>query len=386
MIRQLDIDSFRGFSKLGIHELGQVNLLVGRNNCGKTSVLEAIHMLVATGDPSSIWHIAHGRGEYVPTERQPPARGPEIDISQLFHGHELGPDSRFAIADDSKRKLVATIESAEEPGPQPSPSPLPSPSPEPYRSDETLGDTEGDFEAPARFRLAWSRQGLLEARWEAPLTPRGSIHRGRTARQWDELRGKWSGDHDGQPVRVVSTAGLTPEQVTSLFEDVMLTPEEHRAVDAIRTIDPGIERIAPKSGRSYSAERGGMFVKRAGLDRPVPIGTMGDGIWRMLGLALALAKSSGGVLLVDEIDTGLHYTVMDKMWTLVTETAHRLNVQVFATSHSRDCFESLAFVSPSAAERGIDVSVQRLEQGASEAVAFTKDEIFMAAERAVEVR
>ena len=121
MIHQLDIDSFRGFSALSIRELGQVNLLVGRNNCGKTSVLEAIHMLVATGDPSSIWHIATRRGEYVSSERQPKARGPEIDISQLFHGHELRPDSRFVIADDSERKVEATIESAEEPSPSPEP-------------------------------------------------------------------------------------------------------------------------------------------------------------------------------------------------------------------------------------------------------------------------
>ena len=54
-----------------------------------------------------------------------------------------------------------------------------------------------------------------------------------------------------------------------------------------------------------------------GISDRIPIGSMGDGIWRLLGLALALALTEGGILLVDEIDTGLHYSVMENMWKLV---------------------------------------------------------------------
>ena len=54
-------------------------------------------------------------------------------------------------------------------------------------------------------------------------------------------------------------------------------------------------------------------------------------MWRMLGLALALANAKGGVLLVDEIDTGLHYSIMGDMWRMVGKLAATLDVQVFAT-------------------------------------------------------
>ncbi|ETX02887.1 MAG: hypothetical protein ETSY2_34620 [Candidatus Entotheonella gemina] len=57
----------------------------------------------------------------------------------------------------------------------------------------------------------------------------------------------------------------------------------------------------------------------------------------MLGLILVLVRSQDGVVLIDEIDTGLHFTVLSNMWKLVYETAKRLNVQVFATTHSNDC-------------------------------------------------
>lgn len=118
-------------------------------------------------------------------------------------------------------------------------------------------------------------------------------------------------------------------------------------------------------------------------DQRVPIGSMGDGIWRLLGIALALVRAEGGILLVDEIDTGLHYSVLVDMWNLVFETAKRLDVQVFATTHSRDCYEALAAV----AQKGRhDISLQRIERGKPLAVAFTESEIREAAARGIEVR
>ena len=123
------------------------------------------------------------------------------------------------------------------------------------------------------------------------------------------------------------------------------------------------------------------FVKLAG--QRVPIGSLGDGIWRLLGIALALVRARGGVLLVDEIDTGLHYSVLESMWRLVNETARRLDVQVFATTHSRDCYESLAAI---AQPTGRDVTIQRIERGKPLAVAFSEAEILEAARRGIEVR
>src|SRR5206468_10271805 len=116
---------------------------------------------------------------------------------------------------------------------------------------------------------------------------------------------------------------------------------------ALQFLDPDIERIAPQvgNGPSYAPQtRGGFIVKKRGLEQPVPIGSMGDGMWRMLAMAIAITQCRGGVLLVDEIDTGLHYSVMADMWRLIFGAAKELDVQVFATTHSFDCIQSLATV------------------------------------------
>jgi len=113
---------------------------------------------------------------------------------------------------------------------------------------------------------------------------------------------------------------------------------------------------------------------------------MGDGIWRMLGIALSLVNAENGILLIDEIDTGLHYSVLSKMWHLVQQTAQRLNIQVFATTHSRDCYESLASISNDFVSVNSSVTIQRVERDIELATAFTEQEIVAAAERGIEVR
>jgi len=118
----------------------------------------------------------------------------------------------------------------------------------------------------------------------------------------------------------------------------------------------------------------------------MPLGSLGDGIRRLLALAICVANAKEGVLLVDEIDTGLHYTTLESMWRVVVETARRLNVQIFATSHSNDCVQALASLQSDEPDVASDVSVHRIERGAAAAVPYTAAEIEIAARHHVEVR
>lgn len=113
---------------------------------------------------------------------------------------------------------------------------------------------------------------------------------------------------------------------------------------------------------------------------------MGDGVWRILALTLAIVCAKGGVLLVDEIDTGLHFSTMSKMWKLIWETARKLDVQVFATTHNSDCWTSLAMIAEEEENTEDEISIQRIERDKQKAIAFTRQEIVIAAERGIEVR
>ena len=102
---------------------------------------------------------------------------------------------------------------------------------------------------------------------------------------------------------------------------------------------PSVERL------SFRLEKNGRIVpivKLEAIDGSVPLGSLGEGLRRMLGIALCLVTARDGLLLVDEIDTGLYYSVLPDMWKLVFEVARRLNVQVFATTHSWDCISAFS--------------------------------------------
>jgi len=105
-------------------------------------------------------------------------------------------------------------------------------------------------------------------------------------------------------------------------------------------------------------------------------------MWRMMAMAIAITQCRGGVLLVDEIDTGLHYSVMSQMWDLMYSAAQDLDVQIFATTHSYDCVYSLAQI----CEPKRSVTVQRIEAGKGRAVPYDEEEITVAASRDIEVR
>ncbi len=170
-----------------------------------------------------------------------------------------------------------------------------------------------------------------------------------------------------------------------MWNAIALTASEGLVLKALQFLDQKVERIAAQvpSGQYFSEySRGGFIVKRAGSEQPVPIGSMGDGMWRMLAMAIAITQCRGGVLLVDEIDTGLHYSVMSRMWDLMYNAAQDLDVQIFATTHSYDCVYSLAqFCEPKRS-----VTVQRIEPGKRRAVPYDEEEITVAASRDIEVR
>lgn len=106
----------------------------------------------------------------------------------------------------------------------------------------------------------------------------------------------------------------------------------------------------------------------------------------MLTLAIVLTQCVGGMLFIDEIDTGLHYTVMADMWRLIHAASRQFDVQVFASTHSYDCVHSLATICQSTDDVSDEVSIQRIESGRSDSIPFSESEIRTAAERRIEIR
>jgi AAA15 family ATPase/GTPase len=135
---------------------------------------------------------------------------------------------------------------------------------------------------------------------------------------------------------MVAANGLDALTLQKFWDDIALTNLEDDVLKALRLISPNIERVNLLTGRKRRSARIPV-VKVAGLNEPVPLKSLGEGMNRIFGIALALVSAKNGILLIDEIESGLHYSIQPNIWRLVFEVARRLNIQVFATTHSWDC-------------------------------------------------
>ena len=107
---------------------------------------------------------------------------------------------------------------------------------------------------------------------------------------------------------------------------------------------------------------------------------------RLLQLRLAFADNADSYVLVDEIDTGLHWTVMAGMWRLVVEVARKSRLQLFATTHSHDCIFGLASMIKSYPDLAGEVSIQKIDTALPQAVSVQGAEIPAALEHGIDFR
>ena len=107
---------------------------------------------------------------------------------------------------------------------------------------------------------------------------------------------------------------------------------------------------------------------------------------RLLAMRLSFVGVADGFLLIDEIDTGLHWTIMEEMWQFVVEVARKSNVQIIATTHSLDCIKGLGSLIQSRPDFEEEVSIQKIHSSLKQAVCLRGDQIKVAVEQNIEVR
>jgi len=137
------------------------------------------------------------------------------------------------------------------------------------------------------------------------------------------------------------------------------------------------------SSDQYGSQRRAV-VKLASYPRPVPLRSLGDGAIRLFGTLLALASASGGLLLIDEAENGIHHGAFRDYWSTIMSAAVANDVQVVATTHSWDCVKGFCEASTSDGMAAL-VRLEQSENGVR-SVAYSPGEMEAIAEQGIEVR
>ena len=346
ILNSLEVRNFRAFRDLKIERLGRVNLLVGKNNVGKTCLLEAIHLYASRAStPTFIWEIMRTRREV----KRPfvNVRDMLAALKYLFYGRndikpglqpiQIGPinspHEMLSIAVDWSVTEIrdGTLHTRPlEPG-------------EDYTADNLV----------PRFTIQTAGTTL-----SYPIDP--SLPQGILRLNSNEI-----------PCILIPAHGLNGQRLTELWDGIALTKLQADVLAALRLIAPGLVDLNFVSTPLSGGERIPV-VKITDIDERLPLYSLGDGMLRALGISLALVNAKDGILLIDEFENGIYYSVQPDLWRLIFQVARRLNVQVFATTHSWDCIEG--FQKAANADKQTEGLLIRLESIKGDIVSTLFDE------------
>lgn len=385
MLKSFKIRLFRTFRELRVDRLAQVNLVVGRNNSGKTTFLEALWLHANGGRSDAIYRLLASREELVGDDGVD-SRDVEVDVASLFHGRVLAPEQDVTIslgeASAPFKKVTIGVSLVER-------MLSSEPAPPKYREIPLDKARTADGDVYPAIVISAGQQRTLIVRRE-----------GTWSRALRRLRGV-TGD-PGTPF--IHASGSDEETVLRWWDSVALHEAEARVIASLNLICP-VERITPVgSPRRY----GRIFkVKLKNQNEPQPLRSLGDGVVRIFQTALALEYSrrpspesqltlfeeplfgddSGlGLLLIDEVESGIHYSALADYWTTLFRLARELGVQIVATTHSWDCIEGMQAAARD--DSNADVQLIRLETRKDEnrAILFNKEELAIVTRDQIEVR
>lgn len=343
MLESLTIKGFRGHRERILRRLARVNLLVGPNNAGKTAVLDAVEMLVRDGHPRTLASLAGRRaGEYTSAYDYREGDSLPAAVRYLFHGYGDSGHALFELTSEGKpaRTLKVSWEDRSE---------------------------EGVYPGAAELRVM--RDGNEEEILGAGTHASGPspAHRSR------------------ERVQFVSPLGATAASLRPLWGAIVGNPDEEQVLAAMQILDDRIDRIV-FSTDTDNEPTPKIFVRLKGVRERVPLSSLGDGMRRMLGIAIRAVKARDAWLLLDEVDSGLHFSAMERLWRWLLAYAAESNIQIFATTHSSDCVNALGWLHGSDPAMTEAVALFRLDPGEVAATRYSTDELQVVAENRLEVR
>lgn len=374
MLKSLYIQNYRCLDSLRIHQLKRVNLITGKNNTGKSSILEAMAIYASRGDRSVLFQILEDHGEYVPKSVD---EYDKVDAFKLMSSFFTNRNIRYLENDTI---IIGDIDYGEI-----------------AKHNDTLFIDNG-----ISFRFIQYRRGenmsIREISDENDLN--NPIERGvrvmyDTAFDLLELdfnlfknSSQYSFDRfkDSQYVK---TSDVARDENGVLFDKIALTDNEKYVIEALQIIEPKIERIAFIQDNPLAKLRVSK-VKLKDSIGTVPLRSMGDGINRILTIILALINSKDGYLMIDEFENGLHHSVQAKLWEIIIKLSKELNVQVFVTTHSNDTIRSVRnALSEMSEEDKNDVStikLMRTHEDKLEALLYDYEQLDYVIEQDIEIR
>jgi AAA15 family ATPase/GTPase len=300
-LERLTIKNFRGFDFLEIDGFSKINLFVGKNNSGKTSVLEAVFLVIGMSNPLLPNTINQIRGLNTRTSKQ---------LRYLFHNLSDGNKPSFTakMSDSSERTLKLEAK---------------------YKQNETSSDNSStakpeligidlDFRELKGNKISPSRRSSL-------IFSNG-----------DNVINQMIPHDYNEKLHAVFVADKNDMATLVRFSEIIKRKEDIPILETLQKFDDNIQGIKTLPD--------GIYFDIKNSEELIPSNIMGDGIRRFLNIVTAASEKKNAFICIDEIENGLHYSAYRLLWRSLLSFSNLNNAQLFITTHNIEtlaCFKSV---------------------------------------------
>ena len=313
-INLIEINQFRGIQKLTVSDFSDINLIVGDNNSGKTTFLEAIQLLFAKAQLSSIKNVINQRTAINSNSSF------YTSFIKMFNIQQRNKDLELNIfADSNNGPLVFELKGREKI----------------VSGEDALQLSTFSTHKKTQYKKSLNlipetakvfTGSIITQTGKKPIEKRI---------QCTSLDNTIPGPIAKKEVHYISSFGHLRYD---LLKNIVDNPEYKKlAINILRQFDNSIEDIC------YTKADDGAYLETiiTNIGVNMPFSVYGDGIKKILYILNKLFDATDSILLIDEIETGLHKKYYDTLFPVVFALADKLNIQLFIATHSIEAIDSI---------------------------------------------
>jgi len=367
MLDNITLENYKNFKKLELNELKRVNFIAGQNNIGKTSVMESLFLFYDRGAPDVFFKLMALRGtpafELTPNGLWVPYFN-NLDTSKVMRieVHESGHISEATYKHVKSNTQSLSID---------------------------------NYSAPNYSNVGW---GNIQTSKNNNNLSDSLICNYKDKKPSLKSLGEAQFSIDGGQLNLnLKDFKNTNKRVTFVLSSSkgagQADAERIGRIDIDQGLDKIIQylRVIDSSIKSLSIVLQGqqpIIYCDIGLQRKVPLSFMGEGVSKLLSIIAAILTTQSGIVCIDELENGIHYSLFPEVMKIIVEAAKENNCQIFITTHSNDVLKGLHIASKEEPSVSNNISFYRIDKKDNKIMPkhYTSSMLFSAIDREWEVR
>lgn len=321
MIKSIRLKNFKSFSKLDLPEISNITLVGGRNNVGKSSLLESVFLFYDIGNPGMFLRHLTWRGF------EPNSLDAETTVAPIFHDFEMEHPLSISVTDDIYHSEMKV-----------------SFNPNYTQKSLNIGLPESGTSAPqVQMDFAPILSYALDISYQT--SGRSELKTQLIVRQGpNNVNMEFAPNLTQSPPDLMRKAAIylglrmktDPGEDAIRFGKLDIERRGDRVIEFLKILQPNLIGLS-----AVPVFQKSMMYADIGMNRKIPVAYLGDGVGRLLTIILAIATAKNGVVLIDEVDSGIHHSMMARVWEGICSAAREFNCQIIATTHSYEALQTV---------------------------------------------